>query len=207
MRSSASCRRPLDFTSARCAKTKKSARGYTRTVPTATPLKPWAETDTVGSRTMDRNLKQQRQRLIREIIATGGVRTQDELAERLAARGTPVTQATISRDLVELGAVRVPVAGQGLVYALPEDMGGVQAEAARRRLRLVLSEVPGELGVASTILVFRTSPGLANMVAITLDACQYPEIVGTVAGDDTIFIALRDPADRPAVEAILLNKD
>ena len=155
---------------------------------------------------MDRNLKQQRQRLIREIIAAGGVRTQEELAERLAARGTPVTQATISRDLVELGAVRVPVAGQGLVYALPEDMGGVQAEAARRRLRLVLSEVPGELGVATTILVFRTSPGLANMVAITLDACQYPEIVGTVAGDDTIFIALRDPADRPAVEAILLNK-
>ena len=59
---------------------------------------------------MDRNLKQQRQRLIREIIAAGGVRTQDELAERLAARGTPVTQATVSRDLVELGAVRVPVA-------------------------------------------------------------------------------------------------
>src|SRR5437763_11720060 len=156
---------------------------------------------------MDRNHKQQRQRLIREIIAAGGVRTQDELAERLAARGTPVTQATISRDLVELGAVRVPVAGQGLVYALPEDMGGVQAEAARRRLRLVLSEVSGELGVASTILVFRTSPGMANMVAITLDACHYPEIVGTVAGDDTIFVALRSRADQPAVAAILLNDE
>jgi len=69
----------------------------------------------------------------------------------------------------------------------------------------VLSEVPGELGIASAILVFRTAPGMANMVAITLDACQYPEIVGTVAGDDTIFVALRSPADRPAVEAILLN--
>src|SRR2546423_14033098 len=99
---------------------------------------------------MDRNLKQQRQRLIREIIAAGGVRTQDELAERLAARGASVTQATISRDLVELGAVRVPVAGQGLVYALPEDMGGVQAEAARRRLRPGGSGVAGRPGGAGT---------------------------------------------------------
>ena len=155
---------------------------------------------------MDRNVKQQRQRLIREIIAAGGVHTQEELAERLSARGAAATQATISRDLVELGAVRVPVAGQGLVYALPEGMSVVQVEAARRRLRLVLSEVPGELGVASTILIFRTAPGMANMVAITLDACQYPEIVGTVAGDDTIFVALRAPEDRPAVEAILLNE-
>lgn len=154
---------------------------------------------------MERNSKQQRQRLIREIIGEGGVRTQEELVERLYGRGAAVTQATVSRDLVELGAVRVPVGGQGLVYALPEGMGQVQVEAARRRLRLVLSEVPGELGVASTILVFRTAPGMANMVAITLDACQYPEIVGTVAGDDTIFVALRSPADRPAVEAILLN--
>lgn len=155
---------------------------------------------------MDRNHKQQRQRLIRDIIAEGGLHTQEGLVERLAERGATVTQATVSRDLVELGAVRVPVAGQGLVYALPEGMGVIQIEAARRRLRLVLSEVPGELGVATTILVFRTSPGLANMVAITLDACQYPEIVGTVAGDDTIFVALRSPKDRPTVEAILLNK-
>ncbi len=154
---------------------------------------------------MQGNLKQQRQRLIREIIGEGGVHTQEELVERLAARGAAVTQATVSRDLVELSAVRVPVAGQGLVYALPESMGVVQIEAARRRLRLVLGEVSSDLGVASTILVFRTSPGMANMVAITLDACQYPEIVGTVAGDDTIFIALRDPADRAAVEAILLS--
>lgn len=154
---------------------------------------------------MDRNVKQQRQRLIRELIADGEVRTQEELADLLAARGAVVTQATISRDLVELGAVRVPKGGQGLVYALPEGMGAVQVEAARRRLRLVLSEVPGELGLATTILVFRTSPGMANMVAITLDACHYPEIVGTVAGDDTIFVALRSPDDRPAVEAILLN--
>jgi len=154
---------------------------------------------------MERNAKQQRQRLIREIIGDGGVHTQEELVERLTEHGASATQATVSRDLVELGAVRVPVAGQGLVYALPEGMSVVQVEAARRRLRLLLSEVPGELGVATTILVFRTSPGLANMVAVTLDSCQYPEIVGTVAGDDTIFVALRSPDDRAAVEAILLN--
>ena len=154
---------------------------------------------------MGRFPKNQRQRLVREIIGEGPVRTQEELAERLAGRGVPVTQATISRDLVELGVVRVPVAGQGLVYALPEGINAAQTEAARRRLRLVLSEVPGEMGQASAILVFRTAPGMANMVAITLDACRYPEIVGTVAGDDTIFIALRSPDDRPAVEALLQN--
>ncbi len=154
---------------------------------------------------MERFPKNQRQRLVREIIGEGPVRTQEELAERLAARGVPVTQATVSRDLVELGVVRVPVAGQGLVYALPEGLGGVQTESARRRLRFVLGEAPGEVGTASSILVFRTVPGMANMVAVTLDACRFPEIVGTVAGDDTIFIALRSPADRLAVEAILHN--
>lgn len=154
---------------------------------------------------MERFPKNQRQRLVREIIGEGGVRTQEDLAERLAARGVPVTQATVSRDLVELGAVRVPVAGQGLIYALPEGISAAQTEAARRRLRLVLSEVPGEMGEASAILVFRTAPGMANMVAITLDACHFPEIVGTVAGDDTIFIALRSPQDRFAVEEILRN--
>jgi len=154
---------------------------------------------------MERFPKNQRQRLVREIIGEGSVRTQEELAERLAARGVPVTQATVSRDLVELGVVRVPLAGQGLVYALPEGLGAVQTESARRRLRFVLGEAPGEVGAASTILVFRTVPGMANMVAVTLDACRYPEIVGTVAGDDTIFIALRSPADRPAVETILQN--
>ena len=157
--------------------------------------------------TTERNTKQQRQRLVRELIAAGDVRTQEELAERLAERGIPVTQATVSRDLVELGVVRVPVAGQGLVYTLPGGLGVAQSEAARRRLRQVLSEVPGEVGMASAIMVFRTAPGLANMVAITLDACQFPEIVGTVAGDDTIFIALRSPDDYAAIEAILLLGD
>ena len=133
---------------------------------------------------MERYPKGQRQRIVRELINAGAVHTQEELADLLAARGVPVTQATVSRDLVEVGAA-------------------TRLEGARRRLRMALAEAPGELGAASSILVFRTAPGLANMVAIALDACGYPEIVGTVAGDDTIFIALRSPDDRPAVEAIL----
>lgn len=156
---------------------------------------------------MERGGKQQRQRLIRELISAGSVHTQEDVTARLAARGIAATQATVSRDLVELGAIRVPTAGQGLVYTLPDSLGVARNEAARRRLRLVLAEAPGELGLASAILVFRTAPGLANMVAITLDACQFPEIVGTVAGDDTIFVALRSPDDRATVEAILRNED
>jgi len=159
---------------------------------------------------VERYPKGQRQRIVREFINAGAVHTQEELADLLAARGVPVTQATVSRDLVEVGAVRVSVAGQGLVYALPEGLASgagaaTRLEGVRRRLRMVLAEAPGELGAASSILVFRTAPGLANMVAIALDACGYSEIVGTVAGDDTIFIALRSPDDRPAVEAILHN--
>ncbi len=153
--------------------------------------------------TSERYPKTLRQKAIRDIIAASPVRTQEDLAERLAERGVSATQATVSRDLVELGVMRVPLAGQGLVYMLGEKANVAQIEAARRRLRLVLTEAPGDVGMARAVMVYRTAPGMANLVAITLDACAFPEIVGTVAGDDTIFIALRHADDQATVEALL----
>lgn len=76
---------------------------------------------------------------------------------------------------------------------------------ARRRLANLLGDVPLTFGSSSSLLVVRTAPGMANMVCATLDACAYPEVVGTVAGDDTIFIALRAEQDRLTVHGYLTN--
>lgn len=150
---------------------------------------------------MNRSAKAARQRFMRDIIAHEEIRTQEEVAARLSASGVRVTQATISRDLVELGVIRVPTDGHGLIYALPDHQAQGQIEGARRRLPTVLTTVAGNVADAAALLVYRTPPGvgLASMVAAAIDACHFPEIVGTVAGDDTIIIALRHPDDRALV--------
>ena len=146
--------------------------------------------------------KQLRHRRIRQLVAAGGMHTQDELVDALRREGIVVTQATVSRDIVELGLVRTPVSGR-VIYSLPETVGPGDSVVARRRLASLLGVVPIAFGESSALLVVRTAPGMANMVAVTLDSCAYPEIVGTVAGDDTIFIALRSQADSPLVRRYL----
>lgn len=144
---------------------------------------------------MKADTKQVRHRALRRLIAEGEMHTQDELVEALRREGITVTQATVSRDIVELGLVRAAVGGR-MIYTLPESIALTDAAVARRRLAHLLSELPLAFGESSALLVVRTAPAMANMVAVTLDACAYPEIVGTVAGDDTIFIALRSEQDR-----------
>jgi transcriptional regulator of arginine metabolism len=151
---------------------------------------------------MKGDAKQQRHRIIRQLVATGAMHTQEELVEALRRQGILVTQATVSRDMVELGLVRTAAGGR-TIYALPEAVTLTDSAVARRRLVHLLGEVPIAFGDASALLVVRTSPGLANMIAVTLDACAFPEIVGTVAGDDTIFVALRSEADRARVRELL----
>lgn len=146
--------------------------------------------------------KQLRHRLLRRLVATGEMHTQDELVEALRREGINVTQATVSRDIVELGLVRAAVGGR-MIYTLPESVSLTDAAVARRRLDHLLREIPLAFGESAALLVVRTAPGMANMLAVTLDACAYPEIVGTVAGDDTIFIALRAEADRDQVRHYL----
>ncbi len=130
---------------------------------------------------------------VRRLIAAGGVHTQAELVAALRSRGVEVTQATISRDLVVLGVVR-GFRGGRLTYLLPDDMTTDAAGAAEARLRRLLADLPLSIGESAPLVVLRTSPGGANAIASAIDLSQWDDVVGTIAGDDTIFVACSDAA-------------
>jgi transcriptional regulator of arginine metabolism len=130
------------------------------------------------------DLKERRQRALADLIRGGALSSQEELAERLSGLGFAVTQATISRDLEQIGAVKVRRAGQ-LSYALPDQ---VQAAPARR-LDTILRDFVRSIDTAANLVVIKTPPGSAHLVGVGLDQSDLPEIVGTICGDDTIFVA------------------
>ncbi|MGH3276249.1 MAG: arginine repressor [Streptosporangiaceae bacterium] len=131
------------------------------------------------------------------------VRSQDDLAARLDQVGVHVTQATLSRDLVELGAVRLRGPDGALAYALPaEPPIGTAGDPAR------LARVAGELLVTAeasgNLVVARTPAGAAQLLASAIDHAGWPSILGTVGGDDTVLIISRDPAGGAELAAALL---
>jgi transcriptional regulator of arginine metabolism len=132
------------------------------------------------------DLKERRQRAIAVLIRGHALASQDELAERLSGLGFAVTQATISRDLEQLGAVKVRRDGE-LTYALPDQVRG----APNPRLAAVFRDWVRSIDVAANLVVIRTPPGSAHLVGVVLDQSELPEIVGTICGDDTIFVACR----------------
>ncbi|MEO6998408.1 MAG: arginine repressor [Terracoccus sp.] len=144
----------------------------------------------------------QRQRRIVELLETNVVHSQGELADLLIAEGTDVTQATLSRDLVEVGAVKVR-RGRALAYAVPPEgapagsvvSSGSLAEAATDRLRRTCEELLVSASVAVNLVVLRTPPGAANYLASAIDQTRDPDIMGTIAGDDTILL-VAPSADR-----------
>jgi transcriptional regulator of arginine metabolism len=142
---------------------------------------------------------------VRRLIAAGGVHTQAELVAALAARGVEITQATISRDLAGLGVVR-GFRGGRLTYLLPDDLTDGTG-AAQARLRRLLADLPLTIGEAAPLVVLRTSPGAANAIASSIDLSQWEDVVGTIAGDDTIFVACTDATAmrrfRARLEALL----
>lgn len=123
------------------------------------------------------------------MIRAGAVCSQDEVTSRLAAQGYAVTQATVSRDLDQLGAVKVKRGGV-LAYVLPDQISGSDWAAAR--LQHILSEWVQSVEAAGNLIVIKTPPGSAHLVALALDQSALPEIAGTVSGDDTLFLAVRD---------------
>ncbi|MGI8998840.1 MAG: arginine repressor [Candidatus Limnocylindria bacterium] len=127
---------------------------------------------------------------VRRLIAAGGVHTQAELVTALRLVGVDVTQATISRDLAALGVVR-GFRGGRLTYLLPDDMTD-DAGAAEGRLRRLLADLPLTIDEAAPLVVLRTSPGGANTIASAIDRSRWEDVVGTIAGDDTIFVACTD---------------
>jgi transcriptional regulator of arginine metabolism len=140
--------------------------------------------------------REDRLRAIRELLETGAIHGQEELAERLHERGIPVGQASISRDLKELGAAKI-----GGVYRLtpvpaPEPPSPVDLVA-----RLVISAVPA----GPNLLVVRTAVGGASPVGIAVDKAGWPEVVGTVAGDDTLFVATAGRREQARVQERLAS--
>ncbi|MBM0276966.1 arginine repressor [Micromonospora tarensis] len=138
---------------------------------------------------------------ILELIRGTAIRSQTELADLLAADGVGVTQATLSRDLEELGAVKVRGGDGPAVYVIPEDGQRPlrDAEAAPARLVRLLHELLNGVDSSGNIAVLRTPPGAAQYLASALDRAGLPEIVGTIAGDDTILVVARDPAGGTAL--------
>lgn len=138
----------------------------------------------------------QRLRALAALIRGEALASQEEVTERLKALGHRVTQATVSRDLERIGAVKVKRGGI-LSYALPEQIGG--ADWGTGRLERLLNEFVVSIEAAGPLLVLKTPPGSAHMVASAIDHAQLPEIAGTVSGDDTMFVALRDGVTVQAV--------
>ncbi len=151
-----------------------------------------------------------RQQRIIELLESGQVRSQAELADRLTADGLSVTQATLSRDLVELDAVKVRSASGALVYAVPGEGGDrtpVVRETAASEARL--SRLCADLLVSSessaNLVVLRTPPGAANFLAAAMDKAELSDVLGTIAGDDTVLVIARDPAGGGALEQRFLD--
>jgi transcriptional regulator of arginine metabolism len=129
-----------------------------------------------------------------ELIREKEIRSQTELAELLAGDGVQVTQATLSRDLEELGAVKVRGGDGPAVYLIPEDGNRPlrPAEQAPARLVRLLHELLTGVDFSGNIAVLRTPPGAAQFLASALDRSGLTEIVGTIAGDDTILVVARE---------------
>jgi transcriptional regulator of arginine metabolism len=136
------------------------------------------------------DLKERRQRALADVIRSDAPASQQDLAERLGALGFVVTQATISRDLEQIGAIKVRRGGQ-LGYALSE---AVRADAGPR-LAAVFRDWVRSVEPAGNLVVIKTPPGSAHLVGVVLDQSDLPEIAGTICGDDTIFVACRAARD------------
>lgn len=132
-----------------------------------------------------------------ELLAAHQVRSQSELQHLLAEQGIEATQATLSRDLDELGAVKLRAADGGVgVYVVPEDGSPVRGVfGGTDRLARLLSELLVSTDSSANLAVLRTPPGAAHYLASALDRANLPDVVGTIAGDDTIFVVAREPID------------
>jgi transcriptional regulator of arginine metabolism len=155
--------------------------------------------------------KAARQRRIVELLTRTTVRSQAQLGRLLASDGIEVTQATLSRDLEELGAVKIRDSWGQLVYAVPAEGGDrrprLASEPATGQNRL--ARAAGELLVAAessaNLVVLRTPPGAAQFLASVVDQSAMPTVLGTIAGDDTVVVIARDPDGGPALATQLLS--
>lgn len=147
-------------------------------------------------------MKLNRHAKIREILGKQKIETQEDLANALGAMGIEVTQATVSRDIKEMMLVKVPDSNGHYHYALPKESSSnnVSSERLLHTLKSSVTAVHASL----CMVVLRTHPGTAASVAYVVDYLHWPEVLGTIAGDDTVFIAA---ADQEGVKALLRRLD
>ena len=144
--------------------------------------------------------KNSRHQLIVDLLSEHEVRSQPELLDLLLEHGVTVTQATLSRDLVELDAVRVRTHDGVLVYAVPAEGGDRrpsapgETAAAGHRLQRLLAELLVSADASANLVVLRTPPGAAQFLASALDKSELGGVLGTIAGDDTVLVIGREPA-------------
>ena len=145
----------------------------------------------------------QRQLEIRKIISGGNVHSQDELLQTLKNKGYDLTQATLSRDLKSLQVAKVPHPLKGYVYIIP---GADEQDKDRIRERNnYLADGFKGLQFSGNLAVMRTSPGYANSIAVVIDDASAWEILGTVAGDDTILIIMREGVSKNNLSEMLIS--
>ena len=155
--------------------------------------------------------KAARQQLIVDLLGKEAVRSQGELVDLLTAHGVHSTPSTVSRDLVELDAVRVRHADGTLVYAVPGEGGDRTPRAAedsvasQGRLQRLARELVVSADASANLVVLRTPPGAAQYLASAIDHTAQSEILGTIAGDDTVMLICRDPLGGPGIAARFTN--
>jgi len=145
-------------------------------------------------------MKNRRHKVIREIIENQNIETQFQLTDELKKYGFQVTQATISRDIKELGLIKVVSGENSFRYSLPTGVViGNNYDRSKRMFRDNVIKVQ----YTENIMVIKTLPGVASGIASCLDGLGWSEIMGSVAGDDTIFVLIKDKVDTPDVCARL----
>jgi transcriptional regulator of arginine metabolism len=135
-------------------------------------------------------MKRARQQAIGDVVRKRRIRTQRELVATLQEKGFHVAQATISRDITEMGLVKVGDRGS-YVYALPSDEA-VTEQSGQQRLVDLLQDLPVDMRESGSLLVIRAVPGTAHAIAAALDRAHWEDVLGTIAGDDTLFVACAD---------------
>jgi len=141
-------------------------------------------------------MKARRQMKVQEIITKETIHTQEDLAEKLRLAGFEVTQATVSRDIKEMGLIKVPGAGDDYRYAAPTE---AHPNNLQDRLKRVLRETMVSINDTESLIVIRTIPGNAHALAAGMDNSNWEELIGTIAGDDTILLVIKPKEAVPTV--------
>jgi transcriptional regulator of arginine metabolism len=147
------------------------------------------------------SLKRDRHAAIRRLVAERTIGSQGELVDALSALGFEVTQATVSRDIAELGLAKV-MRGDRSIYVNPEALGPAARPPSDERLRRILADIPVSIGRSGLILVLNGQPGTANAIAQAIEESTLDGFVGTVAGDNTLIVLF---PDEPALDRWLVR--